>query len=177
MAQAIGDARRRPGPPRVVAIAGSGHMEHGDGIQGQLADLGIADVAVLLPLTAGPDCAAPAADLADAVFMLDHVAAAPPPRGPRLGVAIEAVDGGVRVARVLPDSVAAAASLVVGDVITEAAGRPLASAGDLIRIIRRQAPGTWLPLKVRRDGTVLDVVAKFPSQAANEPRPVARPGD
>lgn len=167
MAQAIRDASRRPGAPTVVAIAGSGHMEYGDGIQGQLADLGIADVAVLLPLTSGPDCTAPEADLADAVFMLDAVAS-PPPSGPRLGVAIEAADGGVRVVRVVPDSVAEAASLVVGDVIMEAAGQPLVNAGDLVRIVRRQAPGTWLPLKVRRGAALVDLVAKFPSQAAND---------
>ena len=31
-----------------------------------------------------------------------------------------------------------------------------------IQIIERQAPGTWLPLVVERDGVRMDVTAKFP---------------
>ena len=34
---------------------------------------------------------------------------------------------------------------------------------ELIEIIQRQAPGTWLPLEVRRDGETRHFVAKFPS--------------
>jgi hypothetical protein len=30
---------------------------------------------------------------------------------------------------------------------------------------RRQAPGTWLPLKVKRGSDTVELVAKFPPQA------------
>ncbi len=33
---------------------------------------------------------------------------------------------------------------------------------DLIAIVRRQAPGTWLPLRVRRGAETVDIVARFP---------------
>ena len=58
----------RPDPPLVVGIIGRGHMEHGHGTPFQLADLGIADTAVLLP---ADDALTPVpSDLADAVFRL-----------------------------------------------------------------------------------------------------------
>ena len=34
---------------------------------------------------------------------------------------------------------------------------------ELIEIVQRQAPGTWLPLVINRDGQALEVIAKFPS--------------
>jgi len=51
--------------------------------------------------------------------------------------------------------------IAAGDLIVEAAGVAVGSAADLIDIIGRQAPGTWLPLAVERDGERLDMVAKF----------------
>ena len=75
---------------------------------------------------------------------------------------IEPASDGVRVRRVLPGSVAAAAQLEDGDVITAAAGFTVSKTGELIDIIHRQAPGTWLPLRIRRGGLVIDAIAKFP---------------
>ena len=69
---------------------------------------------------------------------------------------------GLRIQRVMEGSIAQSAGLAKGDMILEAAGRALSSAGDLIAIIRRQAPGTWLPIKIRRGSETLDMVAKFP---------------
>lgn len=65
----------------VVGIIGSGHLEYGHGTPYQLADLGVTDVAVLLPnqkdaLTVEPD-----RRLADAVFRLDTPE---PPAGRRV---------------------------------------------------------------------------------------------
>ena len=37
----------------------------------------------------------------------------------------------------------------------------IADPGALNEVIRRQAPGTWLPLVVRRDGRFVDLVAEF----------------
>jgi hypothetical protein len=34
-----------------------------------------------------------------------------------------------------------------------------------VEIVSRQAPGTWLPLSIRRDGQEIDLIAKFPPRA------------
>ena len=162
MAEAILAARRRPETPLVIGIIGQGHLRYGHGVPRQLADLGRAETAVLLPYGTGPACDPPAADLADAVFGLDYEAPAPAAR-PRLGVRIEAAAQGVRVLDVAPDGVGAAAGLKADDVIETAAGLAVAAPAALIEIIARQAPGTWLPLTLRRGGEVLEVVARFPA--------------
>jgi hypothetical protein len=35
---------------------------------------------------------------------------------------------------------------------------------DLMEIVVRQPPGTWLPLSIRRGGQEIDVIAKFPAR-------------
>jgi S1-C subfamily serine protease len=62
-----------------------------------------------------------------------------------------------------------ATGIEAGDVIVEAAGLPVAGGGDLIATVKRQSPGTWLPLKIRRAGATIDRVARFPPRPA-EPR-------
>ncbi len=163
MAEAVAAAHRRPGAPLVVGIVGRGHLEHGWGIPHQLADLGIGDAAVLLPIDGTEACRAADPGIADAMFVLDAIAE-PAPARPRLGVMIEtAGDGGARIVRVVDDSVAAAAGLATGDVIRRAAGVDVADQQGLVAVIGRQAPGTWLPLDVERNGARLQIVARFPA--------------
>jgi len=170
LAAAVGrqrtDAPQAP-PPLVVGIMGAGHVEHRGGVPHQLASLGIAEAAVLLPWNRRYDCAELTPDLADAVFGIDPPPsdglAGPPP--PRLGVALGGVPaqgGGIPVEKVSDGSVAAHAGLKPGDVVVEAAGQKMARAADLTGTISRQAPGTWLPLKIRRGGKTVALVAKFP---------------
>lgn len=163
MAQAIGAAlAARPGA-LVVAIAGRHHVAHGHGIPHQLADLGVRDVAVLLPWDAD-DCGGLVAGLADAVFGLPGLPPEQTKRA-RLGVRLETAAGGIRILSVEKSSVAEAAGLRQSDLVVEAAGRPAKRAGDLADAIGRQAPGTWLPLRVRRDDAIVDLIAKFPPLA------------
>jgi uncharacterized iron-regulated protein len=165
MAEALATARKRPEAPLVVGIIGSGHLEFGHGVPHQLRDLGIADAAVLLPASAPLDCAALTAELADAVFLVpsaEPAIAEGPPR-PRLGVRVETQDDQVAVIEVMAGSVAEAAELQAGDRIHAAAGVPLSDQAALIAIVQRQAPGTWLPLEIERDGARLELVAKFPA--------------
>lgn len=165
MAEALVRASRRHPGALVVGIVGAGHIRNRYGIPHQLADLGIQDVSVLLPVDAGEACETTDAALADALFVVVPAdKEEPAPAKPRLGVLIADADDGVRVRRVLADSVAAAAGLKKDDVILSAAGFRVRKTGELIDIIARQAPGTWLPLRLRRDGRETDAVAKFPQK-------------
>jgi S1-C subfamily serine protease len=63
---------------------------------------------------------------------------------------------------VVAGSVAADAGIETGDLIQAAAGFEVSSTGELIAVIQRQAPGTWLPLRVLRDDQPREMVARFP---------------
>jgi uncharacterized iron-regulated protein len=168
MAEALAQAHARPTAPLVVGMIGSGHLRFGHGVPRQLEDLGIENVAVLLPYDIPNGCEGLEPAVADAVFTLASPRDRPEPR-PVLGVSIEPDEKGVRIERVMPGSVAAAAGLQQGDLITRAAGFDIASPADLVEIVRRQASGTWLPLQIDRSGGTRDVVAKFPREFAPEP--------
>lgn len=77
----IADYLATQGPDAlVVGIIGRGHLEYGHGTPWQLADLGVTDVAVLLPTSEDHHDAAKLAGIAEAVFRLDT----PEPPAPRL---------------------------------------------------------------------------------------------
>ena len=69
--------------PLVIGIIGRGHLEYGHGTPFQLRDLGIADVAVLLPATEAAPEANALAGIADALFRLDTPEPPQPRRTPR----------------------------------------------------------------------------------------------
>ena len=162
MAEALAAAHRRDPKAIVVGIVGRGHLEYGYGIPHQLADMGLDDVDVLLPLDSTATCDPLPADLASVVFVVDAESETPVPPRPRLGIIIEGSDAGVRVSQVVEDSVAAQCGLVEDDLIEAAAGFKTTTNASLIEIIQRQAPGTWLPLKVKRGDESLELLAKFP---------------
>jgi S1-C subfamily serine protease len=60
--------------------------------------------------------------------------------------------------------VAEVTGLKAGDHVVRAAGLETRIPDDLVDIVGRQAPGTWLPLSIRRDGQEIDLVAKFPTR-------------
>jgi len=171
MAEALANVRVGGGKPLVVGIVGGGHLEYGYGIPAQLTDLGLGDAAVLLPWDRKAPCetlkSKTGVAVADAIFGLK---ALPEPKSkpkPKLGVMIEdsEQDGrkGVRITMVVDGSVAAAAGLKNGDLIVTASGTAMSKSRQLVNLIGRQSPGTWLPIKVLRDGSELDVIAKFPA--------------
>lgn len=164
MAEALANARAAHPGAVVVGVMGMGHVEYGDGVPHQLADLGETGVLTLLPVETGARCEQLDADIADAAFVVapvDSLAQAQPK--PRLGVMIDQGDGGVRVMSVIDGSVAEATGLMDGDLILTAAGQPVAGTSDLIEIVQRQAPGTWLPLEIDRNGERNQFIAKFPT--------------
>ena len=163
MAEAIAGALRNEPRPLVVGIMGSGHVEYGDGVVRQLAALQVNDVATALPWNSGADCPTPDPKIANLLFGLASPTATRTPP-PRLGVVVSEAETGVKIEQVVTQSVAEATSLQVGDVIETAAGVSVRRPADLIAIIQRQAPGTWLPLSVRRGEAILEMVARFPAE-------------
>lgn len=168
MAERIADTRRATGRA-VVAILGEGHADHRNGVPHQLADLGMPESTVLLPWDADRDCEALDGRIADAVFGLDPVGEEAETPRLRLGVQLDPAPDGLRVGSVQENSVAAAAGLIAGDLLVNAAGSPLRQPTDLTAIVQRQAPGTWLPITLRRGDSAQDVVAKFPPDPPPKP--------
>lgn len=164
MAEALGTAAKRAGAPLVVGIMGTGHIRLGHGVPYQLQALGVASFVSLLPWDRSEECKDLLPGLADAVFGLDARSSASAADRPRLGVTIEPAQDGVRILRVEKGSIAEAAGIRVGDAVSEIAGVAAKTTGDMIEVVQRQAPGTWLPLKVRRGGETLELVAKFPAR-------------
>ena len=172
MAQALAEASRRDGSPLVVGVLGSGHLEQGFGVPYQLEDLGAEDLTVFMPVAPAESCEAYEEEVADALFVLPPLSQIDDaPDGPKLGVMIETAENRVRVLQVMDDSIAAAADIRDGDAILQAAGVTLEDTADLIGIVQQQAPGTWLPLSIERDGETLEIVAKFPAAANAHGRP------
>ena len=158
MAEGIAAHLRRHPDTLVVGILGAGHVRFGHGVAHQLKDLGVSRVANLLTWDADARCEGFETGMADAAY----VVRVPQTNPPRLGIAMEAAAGGIRIAQVTAGSVAERAGLKAGDVVAEAAGVAISSPQVLRQTVERQAPGTWLPLKVRRDGQELEIVARFP---------------
>jgi uncharacterized iron-regulated protein len=163
MAQALAGAAARYPDALVIGVMGARHIAHGDGVPHQLASLGIRRVVSLLPWDHEADCGDFTADLASAVYGLPYAPPAPAaPQPPRLGIQIEAIPAGIRVVAVSSGGIGEAAGLKADDVLTEAAGMPVKTTDDIRTIVSRMAPGTWLPLKVKRKAEPIELSAKFP---------------
>lgn len=163
MAQKIAETYKRGGAPVVVGVMGSGHIENGHGVPHQLQSLGLDSVS-LLPWTIGMDCTEMKQGLADAVFVLEADDTIPEGFRPLLGVRIDSAgnQGGVLIEQVIEESVGEDAGLQPEDVILRAAGLEVNTPQELIEIVKRQAPGTWLPLEILRNGSNREMIAKFP---------------
>lgn len=157
MAQALADAAERGA--LVIGVMGSGHIAQGHGVPHQLRSLGMTRVASLLPWEPNSDCQKITAGLATAVFGVQ--AAHVPPR-PLLGITIDTVSDGVRVTSVRAGSIAEAAGLHVGDVLIEIAGSVVKVPAQVRAIVGAMLPGTWLPLKAKREAEILELTARFP---------------
>lgn len=148
------------GQTLVVGIMGAGHVRHGRGVAHQLRDLGITRIGQLLTWDHGHECADIGKGLADAVYVVQAPAGPPP----RLGVATESGQNGeLKIIEVSPGSIAEKAGLKAGDVIVEVAGQRAAGLQLLRNTVQRQAPGTWLPIRIRRGTADIEIVARFPA--------------
>jgi uncharacterized iron-regulated protein len=164
MAEALAGAKRKSSTATVVGILGSGHVADGHGVPHQLKDLGITAPTSFIPVAVDAACKLVGTSYADAVFTLPRADETPPPERLRLGVFLAQGDGAPRISQVASNSVAEATGLKAGDHVVRAAGLETRNPDDLVDIVGRQAPGTWLPLSIRRDGQEIDLVAKFPAR-------------
>lgn len=159
MAQAIAGQLGKAPRSLVVGIMGAGHVRFGRGVAHQLKDLGVERIGTLLTWDQQRACADIDKDLADALYVVRE----PAGPAPRLGVATESgKDGQLMIKEVTAGSIAEKAGLKSGDVIVEIAGQPAKGLQMLRSHVQRQPPGTWLPLKVRRGDTPIEIVARFP---------------
>ena len=150
--------------PLVVGVMGTGHILHGYGVPHQLRDLGVDDTYSLLPWDTSKSCKQFVPGVADAVFgVVPYVSQPSLPTHQRLGIRFEIAHGGAHILQVEKDSIAEAANLQDADVITEIAGLKVKDTNDVIKVVKRHAPGTWLPLKIRRNDETIDIIAKFPA--------------
>jgi putative serine protease PepD len=69
-----------------------------------------------------------------------------------LGVRLAETDEGVRLANVIDGEPAAKAKLQAGDLVLEAAGKPVETAADIQNAVAARKPGQELELKIRRGG-------------------------
>lgn len=159
-AQGLAQAAASRPEALVVGVIGSGHLRYGHGVPHQLRSLGNGNIEVWLPKAADAKCQ-DLLKIADAVFGVSSSERRQPPR---LGIYLQDTDGGIEIRDVVPGSVAEQAGLISGDRIMSAAGVEVRASEDIIAVVRRQSPGTWLPLTVARNGQTFDVVAKFPAQ-------------
>jgi S1-C subfamily serine protease len=100
--------------------------------------------------------------VADVAFSIESRPQPPRPDRPRLGISIDSAASGVLVRSVVPGSIAEQAGIRADDVIVRIAGEPAEKTGDVIEAVRRQAPGTWLPITVKRGEETVEIVARFP---------------
>lgn len=163
MAEALASANRKFSNATIVGVLGSGHVEDGHGVPHQLRELGVTALTTLIPVSVHTACKHVGTSYADAIFTLPRSQEMLAPARPRLGVLLMWGDGTPRINRVVSGSVAEAAGLLAGDHVVRAAGLEMRNPSDLVEIVSRQAPGTWLPLGIRRDGREIDVIAKFPT--------------
>ena len=159
--QALFSTLIQPERPLVVGIMGAGHIRYGYGVPHQLKDLGIKDVATLLPWESNKTCGKLVTGIADAVFGVASYMKPDEPQRLRLGILFEMVQNGARILKVEKGSVAETAGLIDEDIIKEIAGLEVKKINDVIEAVKRQAPGTWLPLRIIRGGKSIEIIAKF----------------
>nr|WP_272881487.1 ChaN family lipoprotein [Fundidesulfovibrio soli] len=135
----------------VAILAGGGHVERGWGIASRLAAYDPKGARLLIMPWRGNG----QPDPAEAGFF----AFCPePPRRPRIGVALETVEGGLSVTAVDQGSKADAAGVRPGDLLVKAQGEQLRTVKDLhAAALRALEQGGTLVLEIGRDGGSVEI--------------------
>ena len=175
MAQTVADFVTGPAgrDKTLVVFAGGGHVAHGFGIPRRAFRRAPVPYVTVVPHT--PIAEAPA-DRPDLVMNVEPVALPLPVADivwatgyedlegskVRLGVRIEAGNGGVVVNGVEADSAAARAGVREGDLIVSVDGQAIRKPADLVRRIRAHHPGDRASLGVARGAETLTIDVSWP---------------
>jgi len=156
----------------VVGVMGSGHIVQHFGVPHQFKYSGVDQFASLVPWHQQFECDQLNADFADAVVGLptgngedDKVSK------PRLGIYMEPHTQGVKIVRVVKDSVAQHTGLLAEDIVIEMAGQSISETSQIAEIVNHMLLGSWLPIKVKRHEKELEFIAKFPAENNHKPGP------
>ncbi len=171
MAEAIASGIGKHPRAQFLAVLGSGHIMYRYGVPEQLKALGMPNPSVMVPWDTEFECEYIQVDFADAIIGLKSIRLSDQKNvdKPRLGVYLEAADGGVKIGKVIAGSIAKSLGLKPDDLITSMAGRVITDVSQVINIVQATQFGTWLPLTVKRGEKILDKVAKFPPRHQNYP--------
>ena len=145
MASQIADYLKRHPQRQMVVLAGSGHLMYGSGIPNRVQRRIPVEAAIVLPgngLKVGPG-------ISDQVVM--PLPAELPPVG-LMGVMIGNVERGVAIQGVVPDSAAATAGLLKGDVILDIDGSPITHTADIKITMLDRKPGDQVVVQILRGG-------------------------
>jgi len=148
-----------------VAVMGAGHIMGGSGVPHQLASLGTEKNISLLAWDGVIDCEQLSQGLVDVAYGTARYEEPPEKVKPRIGVFLEQAEQGVSVSRLVEDSIAEKIGIQPNDIIKTAAGKPMETISDVVKVVQNTAFGTWLPLTIIRDDKEIEMVAKFPAVA------------
>ena len=152
----------------VVGIIGSGHLTYGHGVEHQLNSIGEYDIVTWIPTNTGLACTSlelinhNGELIADAVFITPKSVIKDTKH--KLGLFLLDGEDGIVVGDVLADSIANKSGFQTNDIIVAAAGKPVKTSGELIAIIQNQTPGYWLPIKIKRNEELKELLARIPPQ-------------
>ena len=163
MAQAAHDVVSQDKDKLFVAVMGAGHMMGGSGVPHQLASLGTDKNISLLAWDGVIDCEQLSQGLVDVAYGTALYEESPEKVKPRLGVFLEQMEQGVSISRLVEGSIAEDIGIKPNDMIKMAAGKPMGTISDVVKVVQNTAFGTWLPLTIIRDRKEIEMVAKFPA--------------
>ena len=170
MAEAIATGVKDHPQSQLIAVLGSGHMMYGYGVPEQLTDLNMPKPSILIPWDPEFECDYIQKSFADAVIGLKAIRFSEQQQEhdkPRLGVYLDSSDKGVFIANIAHNSIAEQLGLKKNDLIVQMAGVQVSEIQQVIDIVKATQLGTWLPFSIKRDDTLIDMVAKFPPKTEN----------
>ncbi len=165
MAEASANALNNKNIETIINVLGAGHILPKASVPYQLESLGIKKVISLMPWDGRMECD----QLNTHVAHYAHGLALPERAKPeasklRLGVYLEPSIEGIRITKLIPDSIAKKSGMEVGDIINKAGGKKINKVSEIVTIVQSMIVGTWLPLEINRKGKSIDIIAKFSAQ-------------
>ena len=157
MAEQIADYLRQNPQRRMIVLAGTGHLAHGDGIPPRLQQrLPVASTVILqhdATATAVRHANLSSSGLQNADYLL---LTRPIPLSPagRLGVMLDTTGGepGLRIQNVLPESGARQAGIKAGDRLMRIADQPIHSLPNVRLALLDKSPGDTVSVTIERNG-------------------------